>query len=141
MASVIYHSFNQIKKDGAVKLFKSHHVDFKDGKQLRDFIYVKDVLKVCYWFMTHQPTSGIYNLGTGKARSFNDLVKSTYGGLDMESHIEYVDMPEDIREKYQYFTEANMEKLRRIGYMDTFYTLEKGVNDYVRNYLATGKYF
>jgi len=141
MASVIFHSFNQIKKEGTVKLFKSHRPDFIDGEQLRDFIYVKDVLKVCYWFMLHHPTSGIYNLGTGKARSFNDLVRSTYAGLDMEPDIKYIDMPEDIRETYQYFTEANMQKLRSVGYMDTFYTLEKGINDYVKNYLAGGKYF
>ena len=141
MASVIFHSLNQIKKDGFVKLFKSHRPDFVDGEQLRDFIYVKDVLKVCYWFMLHQPTSGLYNLGTGKARAFNDLVKSTFAGLDLEPRIEYINMPEDIRDTYQYFTEANMQKLRSAGYMDTFYTLEKGVNDYVRNYLGPGKYF
>ncbi|HTS46268.1 MAG TPA: ADP-glyceromanno-heptose 6-epimerase [Puia sp.] len=141
MASVIYHSFNQIKSQGKVKLFKSHRPDFKDGEQLRDFVYIKDVLKICYWLMQHQPTSGIYNLGTGKARSFNDLVKATFAGLDMKPHIEYIDMPEDIRDKYQYFTEANMQKLRSVGYMDSFYSLEKGVDDYVRNYLSKGKYF
>ncbi|PWT75332.1 MAG: ADP-glyceromanno-heptose 6-epimerase [Bacteroidetes bacterium] len=141
MASVIFHSFNQIKKGGKVRLFKSHRPDFKDGEQLRDFIYVKDVLKVCYWLMQHQPTSGIYNLGTGTARSFRDLATSTFKGLDMEPDILYIDMPEDIRGTYQYFTEANMQKLRSVGYMDTFYTLEKGVDDYVRNYLAKEKYY
>jgi ADP-L-glycero-D-manno-heptose 6-epimerase len=164
MASVIFHSFNQIKKDGLVKLFKSHRPDFEDGKQLRDFIYVKDVLKVCYWLMenslensqeifsvrsysdtnTKQQTqveSGIYNLGTGKARSFEDLVKSTYAALDMVPRIEYIDMPMDIRDKYQYFTEANMEKIKRAGYHDAFYSLEKGIDDYVRNYLSSKKYF
>ncbi len=141
MASVIYHSFNQVKKDGKVKLFKSHRPDFMDGEQLRDFIYVKDILKVCYWLMDHQPASGIYNLGTGKARSFNDLVRSTFAGLDMEPRIVYIDMPEDIRNTYQYFTEANMQKLRNAGYTDTFYSLEKGVDDYVRNYLNKEKYF
>jgi len=141
MASVIFHSYHQVRKNGYVKLFKSHRPDFTDGEQLRDFIYVKDVLKVCYWFMLHQPTSGLYNLGTGQARTFNDLVKSTYAGLDMEANIQYIDMPEDIRDTYQYFTEANMAKLRSVGYMDTFYSLEKGVNDYVRNYLSKDKYF
>ena len=141
MASVIFHAFGQVKKEGKVKLFKSHRPDFEDGEQLRDFVYVKDVLKVCYWLMQHQPTSGLYNLGTGKARSFNDLVKSTFAGLDLPTQIVYIDIPEDIRDTYQYFTEANMQKLRSVGYMDTFYSLEKGVDDYVRNYLNKEKYF
>jgi len=141
MASVIWHSFNQIRKDGQVKLFKSHRPDFKDGQQLRDFIYVKDLLSVCYWLMENQPASGIYNLGTGKARSFEDLVKATYAGLDMEPVIKYVDMPEDIRDKYQYFTEANMSKLKKAGYSQAFWSLEAGIGDYVRNYLARGKYY
>jgi len=141
MASVIFHSFNQVRKDGVVKLFKSHRPDYKDGQQLRDFVYVKDVLKVCYWLMERQPASGIYNLGTGKARSFEDLVKATFAGLDRASNIRYIDMPEDIRDKYQYFTEANMRKLREAGYAEPFYTLEKGVDDYVRNYLAPGKFY
>jgi len=139
MASVIFHAFNQIQKDGVVKLFRSHRPDYQDGMQLRDFIYVKDVLKVCYWLMQRQPASGIYNLGTGKARSFNDLVKATFAGLDRPPVIEYINIPEDIRDTYQYFTEANMEKLRHVGYVDEFYSLEKGIDDYVRNYLAKGK--
>lgn len=141
MASVIFHSFNQIKKNGFVKLFRSHRQDFKDGEQLRDFIYVKDIVKVCFWLMQHQPGSGIYNLGTGKARTFNDLVKATFTGLDLPSRIEYIDMPEDIRNTYQYFTEAKMEKLRSVGYMDEFYSLERGIDDYVRNYLCREKIF
>jgi len=146
MASVIWHSFNQIKKDGLVKLFKSHRSDFKDGEQLRDFVYVKDLVKVIYWMMgltvNQQPltiTSGLYNLGTGTARSFYDLAASTFRGLDLEPNISFVDMPIDIRDKYQYFTEANMHKLKAAGYTDDFYTLEEGVDDYVRNYLATRK--
>ncbi|HTI93239.1 MAG TPA: ADP-glyceromanno-heptose 6-epimerase [Puia sp.] len=141
MASVIFHSFRQIKKDGVVKLFKSHRPDFKDGQQLRDFVYVKDVIKVCYWLMEARPESGIYNLGTGKARSFEDLVKATYAGLDQPANIHYIDMPEDIRDKYQYFTEAKMEKLRKAGYGEAFYSLEDGVDDYVRNYLSKGKFY
>jgi len=136
MASVIFHSFHQIRKDGVVKLFKSHRPDYKDGQQLRDFVYVKDVIKVCYWLMENQPASAIYNLGTGIARSFEDLVKATYGGLDRTANIRYVDMPEDIRDKYQYYTQANMKKLRDAGYGAAFYSLEEGVDDYVRNYLA-----
>ena len=150
MASVIFHSFNQIQKDGQVKLFKSHRPDFEDGKQLRDFIYVNDVLKVCYWLMescltsgaTMNPVeSGIYNLGTGKARTFEDLVKSTFAALDMPPNIVYIDMPFDIRDKYQYFTEANMNKLKTAGYQQAFYSLENGIDDYVRNYLAGKKYY
>jgi len=141
MASVIFHSFNQVKKNGFVKLFKSHRPDFEHGKQLRDFIYVKDVISVCYWLMENQPKSGIYNLGTGKARTFEDLVSSTFEGLDLPTKIEFIDMPEDIRDKYQYFTEANMDKLSSAGYKQEFYSLEKGVDDYVRNYLATSSYY
>ncbi len=140
MASVIWHSFNQIKKDGLVKLFRSHRPDFKDGEQLRDFVYVKDLVKVIYWMMENeQIPSGLYNLGTGSARSFYALASSTFRGLDLEPNISFVDMPIDIRDKYQYFTEANMQKLKAAGYTDAFYTLEEGVDDYVRNYLAEGK--
>ncbi len=141
MASVIFHSYNQIKQNGTVKLFRSHKEGYEDGEQLRDFVYVKDVIAVCYWLMEHQPASAIYNLGTGQARSFNDLVKSTFAGLDMQPSIEYIDMPADIRDKYQYFTEANMDKLRKAGYKDEFYSLEKGVDDYVRNYLAKNEFY
>ena len=141
MASVIYHAFLQIKKTGMVKLFRSHRPDFGDGQQLRDFIYVKDLLKVCYWLMENQPRPGIYNLGTGKARTFEDLAKATFAGLDLPSRIEYIDMPEDIREKYQYFTEAGMEKLRTAGYLGEFFALEQGVEDYVRNYLDRDRYY
>jgi ADP-L-glycero-D-manno-heptose 6-epimerase len=141
MASVIFHSFHQIKKNGAVKLFKSHRPDYKDGWQLRDFVYVKDLLSICYWLMEHRPASAIYNLGTGRARSFEDLVKATFAGLDMSPQISFIDMPEDIRDKYQYFTEANMDKLRAAGYKDAFYSLEEGVGDYVRNYLARELYY
>jgi ADP-L-glycero-D-manno-heptose 6-epimerase len=149
MASVIYHAFQQISKDGVVKLFKSHKPEFKDGQQLRDFVYVKDIIKTCYWMMSshfNDPEwgashSAIYNLGTGRARTFEDLVKATFAGLDREPQIKFVDMPEDIRDKYQYFTEANMQKLIGSGYTEDFYSLEKGVDDYVRNYLSKNKYY
>ncbi|MBA2249409.1 MAG: ADP-glyceromanno-heptose 6-epimerase [Chitinophagaceae bacterium] len=142
MASVIFHSYNQVKKSSEVKLFKSYKNDFKNGEQLRDFIYVKDVIKICYWFMQNQHTSnGIYNVGTGKARTFNDLVKATFAGLDLESKINYIDMPGDIKDKYQYYTEANMNKLKRAGYTDEFYSLEDGVDDYVKNYLSENKFY
>ncbi len=141
MASVIFHSFNQIKQHGRVKLFRSHKNGFKDGEQLRDFVYVKDVVAVCYWLMNNKPASSIYNLGTGKARSFNSLVKATFAGLDLEPIIEYIDMPEDIRDKYQYFTEARMEKLYNAGYTTAFHSLEEGVDDYVRNYLNKNLFY
>ncbi len=141
MASVIFHAFNQVKKTGVVRLFKSHRPEFKDGQQLRDFIYVKDIIKVCFWLMETQPQSAIYNLGTGKARSFEDLAKATYGGMDLKPEIQFIDMPMDIRDKYQYFTEANMKKLRDAGYKDEFFSLEKGVDDYVRNYLSKDKFY
>ncbi|HEV2479063.1 MAG TPA: ADP-glyceromanno-heptose 6-epimerase [Puia sp.] len=140
MASVIFHSFHQIRKDGVVKLFKSHRPDYKDGQQLRDFVYVKDVINVCYWLMERRPDSGLYNLGTGLARSFEDLVKATFAGLDLSPNIQYIDMPLDIRDKYQYFTEANMGKLRAAGYTAPFHTLEQGVDDYVRHYLSKGTF-
>ena len=141
MASVIFHSFNQIKQNGKVKLFRSHKEGYEDGEQLRDFVYVKDVIAVCYWLTEKQPASAIYNLGTGQARTFNDLVRSTYAGLDQEPQIEYIDIPPDIRDKYQYFTEAAMDKLRAAGYTNDFFSLEKGVGDYVRNYLAKNEFY
>jgi ADP-L-glycero-D-manno-heptose 6-epimerase len=141
MASVIFHSFNQIKLTGKVKLFKSHRPDFKDGQQLRDFIYVEDVAAVCYWLMENPIASGLYNLGTGKARTFEDLVKATFAGMGIEPVIEYIDMPEDIRDKYQYFTEADMTKLQAAGYTNPFYSLEDGVGDYVKNYLLKKEYY
>jgi ADP-L-glycero-D-manno-heptose 6-epimerase len=136
MASVIFHSYNQINQNGVVKLFRSHRPECSDGEQLRDFIYVKDVINVCFWLMQNKPSSAIYNLGTGVARSFNDLVRSTFSALDKEPTIEYIDIPKDIRETYQYFTEATMDKLKAAGYDSEFYSLEKGVDDYVRHYLS-----
>lgn len=179
MASVIYHSYNQIKSDGIVKLFKSHKQEYNNGEQLRDFIYVKDIAKVIYWMIrttadqllprpqqlaadelrlkdervllndgggeiTHNQVNlapGIYNVGTGKARSFLDLVKSTFAGLNMPAQIVFTEMPEDIRDTYQYFTEAETGKLRTAGYKEEFYQLEEGVVDYVRNYLSKNKIY
>ena len=141
MASVIFHSFNQIRDTGKVKLFRSHRPDFKDGQQLRDFVYVKDVAAVCVWLMQNRVASGLYNLGTGKARSFEDLAKATFAGMDRVPVIEYIDMPEDIRDKYQYFTEADMQKLIKAGYTNAFTSLEEGVEDYVRHYLSEHRYY
>lgn len=146
MASVIFHSYNQIIEKGFVKLFKSHKKEFRNGEQLRDFIYVKDVLKICYWFLEcHKKNntfiSGIYNVGTGKARSFNDLVKATFKGVDLNPQIEYINMPEDIRNTYQYYTQAEMQKIKSAEYTEPMFSLEEGVDDYVRNYLSKKKYY
>ena len=141
MASVILHSFHQIQETGKVKLFRSHRADYADGEQLRDFVYVKDVVRVIYWFMLHHPKSGIYNLGTGFARPFLTLAISTFKALKLEPVIEYVDIPEDIRDKYQYFTEADMSKMRQNGYKKPFYALEDGVKSYVTHYLIKNKVY
>ncbi|MDQ3536301.1 MAG: ADP-glyceromanno-heptose 6-epimerase [Bacteroidota bacterium] len=140
MASVIYHSFHQITKNGKMKLFKSHVPDVLDGEQQRDFIYVKDVVDVCYFLMHHRKNAGIYNLGTGQSRTFLDLTQGVFNSLKIPPKIEFIDTPQDIRDKYQYFTEANMEKLLSIGYNKDFISLEEGIDDYVQNYLIPGGY-
>ncbi|MFZ9028868.1 MAG: ADP-glyceromanno-heptose 6-epimerase [Crocinitomicaceae bacterium] len=141
MASVIFHAFNQINKTDGMKLFRSHNENYKDGEQLRDFIYVKDVVNVCLFLMEKEQPSGIYNLGSGKARTFLDLTKNTFKAMGKEPNIGFVDTPEDIRDKYQYFTEADMQKLINAGYKTPFHTLEEGVADYVSNYLMEGVYY
>ena len=141
MASVIMHAFNQIDKTGAMKLFRSHNPEFKDGEQMRDFVYVKDVVDVCYFLMHHRKDSAIYNLGSGKARTFLDLVKATFKAMDKKEEISFIDTPADIRDKYQYFTEANMAKLKSIGFTQEFTSLEEGVEDYVKNYLSSHGYY
>ncbi len=141
MASVIFHSYNQIKEKGFVKLFRSHNPKFTDGGQLRDFVYVKDLVEVLYYSYTNSLKSGIYNLGSGKARTFLDLATSTFNALNKPVNIEFIDTPIDIRDKYQYFTEANMSKLISQGYNKPFTSLEEGVTDYVTNYLVGSRYF
>ena len=141
MASVIFHAFNQIGETNKMKLFRSHNPEFKDGEQLRDFIYVKDVVDVILFLHENKPASGLYNLGTGQARTFVDLVNATFSAMKMDSVIEFIDTPEDIRDKYQYFTEANMAKLHSVGYKKDFTSLEDGVKDYVVNYLKTNSYY
>ena len=141
MASVIFHAYKQIKETGKVRLFRSHNPDFKDGEQLRDFIYINDVVDVCYFLMHHRKDSGLYNVGTGNARTFFDLASGTFSAMGLEPQIEFIDTPEDIREKYQYFTEAKMEKIKSIGYQSPFISLEEGIADYVQNYLNRGEYF
>ncbi|MBK9736179.1 MAG: ADP-glyceromanno-heptose 6-epimerase [Saprospiraceae bacterium] len=142
MASVIFHTFHQIKNSGKMKLFKSHRSDFADGQQSRDFIYVKDILSMIMFFIHNQQVeSGIYNFGTGKARTFLDLAKSTFSALDVKENISFIDTPEDIRESYQYFTEANMAKMRAAGYTKESWTLEDGVSEYIRDYLIKDRYY
>ncbi|MCX6273313.1 MAG: ADP-glyceromanno-heptose 6-epimerase [Bacteroidetes bacterium] len=141
MASVIFHAFNQVSQSGKIRLFRSHRPDFEDGMQLRDFIYVKDVVDVIYFLMTYHNKSGIYNLGTGRARSFLDLARATFRAMEKQENIEFIDTPEDIREKYQYFTEADMGKLRSLGYTLPFYSLEEGIEEYVQGYLTENKYY
>ncbi|MCC9138281.1 ADP-glyceromanno-heptose 6-epimerase [Pontibacter silvestris] len=141
MASVIFHAYNQIRDKGRLALFRSHNPDFADGEQMRDFIYVKDVVDVCLFLMHHRKDSGIYNLGSGKARTFMALALNTFQAMGETANIDFIDTPATIRDTYQYFTEANMSKLRSIGYDKPFYTLEEGVKDYVQNYLMEGKYY
>jgi ADP-L-glycero-D-manno-heptose 6-epimerase len=141
MASVIFHAFNQIKTTGKVKLFRSHNPKYKDGEQLRDFIYVKDVADVILFLMDKRPGNGLYNLGTGKARTFTDLANSVFRAMGKKPVIEFIDTPEDIRDKYQYFTQAEMSKLKNAGFANEFTSLEKGTSDYVKNYLAGHKYY
>lgn len=135
MASVIFHSFNKINETGEMGLFKSYKEGYEDGGQLRDFVYVKDICKVVKFMIEHEEVSGLFNLGTGQARSFYDLAASTFKAMGLEPNIKYIEMPESLRAKYQYYTQANMEKLRSVGYADDFYSLEDGAKDYVQNYL------
>jgi len=135
MASVIMHAFKQISAQGSMKLFRSHRADYTDGGQMRDFVYVKDVTEVCMFLMHHRKDSGLYNLGSGRARTFLDLANSTFRAMDREPDVQFVDTPADIRDKYQYFTQADMSKLQSIGYQRPFHSLEEGVLDYVSNYL------
>ncbi len=135
MASVILHAYNQIKQTGKMKLFRSHKPDFADGEQKRDFIYVKDVVDVMFFFLLNRKNRAIYNLGTGKAETFSELVHQTFKAMNKKPLIEYIDTPEDIRDNYQYFTEAKVEKLRKAGYLKPFTSLAHGVNDYVRGFL------
>ncbi len=139
MASVVFHTFNQIRETGGMKLFRSHDPRIKDGEQARDFIYVKDVVDVIIYLMENRPGNAIYNLGTGRASTFMELVNATFRSMDKEPSITFIDTPEDIRDKYQYFTKAEMTKLRDVGYRKEFTSLDDGVKDYVCNYLNENK--
>lgn len=137
MASVVLHTYKQIQEKGQMQLFRSHNPNYKDGEQLRDFVYVKDVAKVCLFLQAALPESGLYNLGSGKARTFHDLARLTFEALGLEAKISFIDTPLDIRDKYQYFTEADMSKLLKAGYTGGFHSLEEGVKDYVQKHLVS----
>lgn len=141
MASVIMHAFYQIQSKGSMTLFKSHHPDFKDGEQIRDFIYVKDIVSICVWLMEQQPTSGLYNAGTGEGRTFVDLANGLFSAIEKPADIQFIDTPIDIRDKYQYFTQADTKKLRTAGYSIPFTSLEDGIKEYVSEFLLTQAYF
>ena len=141
MSSVILHAFNQINVQSKVSLFKSYRKDVADGMQLRDFVYVKDVVDIMFYLMQNKPQSNIYNIGTGKARSFYDLAVSTFDAMGITPDIEFIPMPEYIRDKYQYFTQADIGGLKNIGYGKKIHSLEEGVKDYVQNYLKEHLYY
>ncbi|OHB71054.1 MAG: ADP-glyceromanno-heptose 6-epimerase [Planctomycetes bacterium RBG_16_43_13] len=135
MASVVFKAYQQINNTGKVRLFKSYKDNYKDGEQCRDFIYVKDCVEVMWWLMQNKKVTGLFNLGTGKARRWNDLANAVFSAMDIKPSIEYIEMPETIRGSYQYFTEAKMEKLRSVGCNTEFHTLEGAVMDYITSYL------
>ncbi len=135
MRSVVHKAYGQILETGEVRLFKSYKSEYKDGEQVRDFIHVRDAVNVTLYFHDHPEVSGLFNCGTGRARNWNDLVRAVFAAMDREPRIVYIDMPESLREKYQYHTEADLAKLRAAGYHDPFLSLEDGIRDYVRNHL------
>jgi ADP-L-glycero-D-manno-heptose 6-epimerase len=141
MASVIYHAYGQVQETGKIRLFRSYRPDYADGEQRRDFIYVKDVVDLIFYLMNERKNSGLYNLGTGKARSWNDLANSVFAAMGRPSDIEYIDMPADIRDSYQYFTEADTTRLFGLGFPQAFHSLEAGVADYVQHYLGPKRYY
>lgn len=138
MASMVYHGYRQICDNGSIKLFRSYDPNYADGLQLRDFVYVKDICKVVSWLLQHPQVNGLFNLGTGRAQSFLELAEATFHALGKEPNIEYIDMPEQLQGRYQYFTQAEMKKLRSAGYEAPFRSVENGVADYVGNYLSKG---
>jgi ADP-L-glycero-D-manno-heptose 6-epimerase len=135
MRSVVDKAFEQIRDTGKVRLFKSYRPEYGDGGQMRDFVYIKDCVEVMWWLVKFPEIHGIFNLGTGKARTWNDLIQAVFAAMNMKPCIEYIDMPAEIRDQYQYFTEAKMDKLRHAGYPVAFMPLEETVEDYIANYL------
>ena len=140
MRSVVHKAFEQVRDTGKVRLFKSLHPKYKDGEQMRDFVYIKDAVDMTLYFLEHPDKNGIFNVGAGKARTWNDLVTALFHAVGKSVNIEYIDLPENLREKYQYFTEANLSKIKSAGYSEPTISLEDGVSDYVKNYLLRGLY-
>jgi ADP-L-glycero-D-manno-heptose 6-epimerase len=135
MTSVVFKAFHQIRETGTVRLFKSYKPEYGDGEQRRDFVYIKDCVEVLWWLLEHPEANGIFNLGTARSRTWNDLIQAVFSAMNRESRIEYFDMPPEVRDQYQYFTEAKMDKLRSAGCPATFRPLEEAVRDYVANHL------
>lgn len=133
--SVAYKAYTQVKEEGCIKLFKSYRDGYGDGEQRRDFVYVKDCCEVMWWLINNPNANGILNIGYGKARSWNNLAHSVFNALNVPTKIEYVEMPLELRDHYQYFTEANISRLRSLGYANAMTSLEDGVHDYVQRYL------
>ncbi len=140
MRSVVHKAFEQVRDKGFVKLFKSYNSDYKDGEQKRDFIYVKDAVDMTLFFLENRNNNGIYNVGSGVARTWKDLVTALFNAIEKPVNIEYIDMPETLREKYQYFTEARLDKIKKVGYTKPLMSLEEGITDYVKNYLLKDEY-
>lgn len=138
MASMVYHGYRQAKERGSIRLFRSYRQEYTDGGQLRDFVYVKDVCEVMLWLWEHREVNGLFNVGTGRACSFSGLAEAVFHALDRAAEVEYIEMPDTLRDRYQYYTMAEMEKLREKGYDGRFRDLEEGVRDYVQNYLERG---
>jgi len=135
MASIAWKAFNAISATGEFSLFRSHRPDYADGEQKRDFVYVKDCCDVMWWLLNSPAINGIFNVGSGKARSWNDLLRAVFKAMNREPRINYIDMPESIRNQYQYFTEAPIQKLRTAGYSKELFSLEAGVLDYITHHL------
>lgn len=136
MASMVFHGYRQVRENGVIKLFRSHNLSYKDGEQLRDFVYVKDICDVIMFILNQYSINGLFNVGTGKVQSFRELAEAVFHAMDLEVRIEYIPMPENLKKTYQYYTQADIEKLRTVGYTKDFHDLESGVRDYVQKYLA-----
>ncbi len=141
MASVVFHAFNQIKKHGKMKLFKSHRPDIQNGHQSRDFVYIVDVLKMINWIHREKPANGLYNIGSGTPNTFLDLVQFTFEAMGIPPQVEFIDTPEDIRDSYQYYTCAEMEKLKNMGYKEETYSFNDAIKEYVQQYLTPHQYY
>ncbi len=140
MASVVFHAFHQIKESGRMRLFKSYRSDYENGAQRRDFVYIKDVLQVLMHFMENRKNSGIYNLGSGRSHTFLQLAQGVFKALNAPEAIDFIDMPEDIRDNYQYYTQASMQRIKEAGYTPDFWNFEEAIADYVQHYLIPHKY-